>query len=285
MARVLKNLPFGKPGNFKIPRLPEVTDEPEEFEEMTLQEHLEEFRDRILRIAMAVVPTFLFGFWFAKYILTDIANKANTVGGLDVRAPTETITLTFKIALYVAIAICMPMIVYQMVAFLAPGMTRQEKRILFTALPFISVLFITGAWYGYFVAAPKALYFLSGWNEAAFDWNPNGTETISFFLTLTIGLGLAFQLPVVMFIVAKIGIFTPAQMRKVRKYAFVLILIAAAIITPSTDPYNMMIVAIPIYALYEIGIIVASMFVKTSLRKSIVGNTDEETASVIPDDV
>lgn len=281
MVTSLKNLPIGR---LKIPRLPEVTDEPEVFEEMTLQEHLEEFRDRILKIVIAIVPTFLFGFWFAKYVLADIATKANTIDGLDVRAPTETITLTFKIALYVAVAICMPIIVYQVVAFLAPGLTRQEKRILYTALPFITILFVTGAWYGYFVAAPKALYFLSGWNEAAFDWNPDGNETVSFFMTLTIGLGLAFQLPVIMFIVAKIGVFTPAQMRKVRKYAFILILIAAAIITPSTDPYNMMIVAIPIYGLYELGIVVASIFAKTSLRQQVMDDHDTPALSS-PDDI
>ncbi|HWV24633.1 MAG TPA: twin-arginine translocase subunit TatC, partial [Thermomicrobiales bacterium] len=199
MAHSLKKLPTPRLPKLRIPRLPEVTDEPDVFEEMTLQEHLEEFRNRILKIAIAIVPTFLFGFWFAKYVLADIASKANTVSGLDVRAPTETITLTFKIALYVAIAICMPIIIYQLVAFLAPGMTRKEKRILYTALPFVSVLFITGAWYGYFVAAPKALYFLSTWNTSAFDWNPDGNETVSFFLTLTVGLGLAFQLPVIMF--------------------------------------------------------------------------------------
>ena len=281
MVTSLKNLPIGR---LKIPRLPEVTDEPEVFEEMTLQEHLEEFRDRILKIVIAIVPTFLFGFWFAKYVLADIATKANTIDGLDVRAPTETITLTFKIALYVAVAICMPIIVYQVVAFLAPGLTRQEKRILYTALPFITILFVTGAWYGYFVAAPKALYFLSGWNEAAFDWNPDGNETVPFFMTLTIGLGLAFQLPVIMFIVAKIGVFTPAQMRKVRKYAFILILIAAAIITPSTDPYNMMIVAIPIYGLYELGIVVASIFAKTSLRQQVMDDHDTPALSS-PDDI
>jgi len=285
MAHSLKKLPTPRLPKLRIPRLPEVTDEPDVFEEMTLQEHLEEFRNRILKIAIAIVPTFLFGFWFAKYVLADIASKANTVSGLDVRAPTETITLTFKIALYVAIAICMPIIIYQLVAFLAPGMTRKEKRILYTALPFVSVLFITGAWYGYFVAAPKALYFLSTWNTSAFDWNPDGNETVSFFLTLTVGLGLAFQLPVIMFIVAKIGIFTPKQMRKVRKYAFILILVAAAIITPSTDPYNMMIVAVPLYALYELGIIISAMFVKTTMRPALGSSSGGGNITITPDDV
>ena len=279
MARTLKNLPVGK---IRIPRLPEVTDEPDVFDEMTLQEHLEELRDRIMKMVIAIVPAFLFGFFIAGRILTDISNKANSVSGLDVKSPTETLTLTFKIALYVAIAICMPVIVYQIVSFLAPGMTRREKRVLFSALPFTTILFAIGVYYGYFVAAPRALYFLSTWNTTAFDWNPDGNETVSFFMTLMIGLGLAFQLPVIMFIVAKIGVITPRQMRKWRRYAFMLLLVAAAIITPSTDPYNMAIVAIPLIILYEFGIIISSIFAKTGLRGENFARDDDQEVELVP---
>lgn len=279
MARTLKNLPVGK---IRIPRLPEVTDEPDVFDEMTLQEHLEELRDRIMKMVIAIVPAFLFGFFIAGRILTDISNKANSVSGLDVKSPTETLTLTFKIALYVAIAICMPVIVYQIVSFLAPGMTRREKRVLFSALPFTTILFAIGVYYGYFIAAPRALYFLSTWNTTAFDWNPDGNETVSFFMTLMIGLGLAFQLPVIMFIVAKIGVITPRQMRKWRRYAFMLLLVAAAIITPSTDPYNMAIVAIPLIILYEFGIIISSIFAKTGLRGENFAREDDQEVALVP---
>jgi sec-independent protein translocase protein TatC len=85
-------------------------------------------------------------------------------------------------------------------------------------------------------------------------------------MTLMIGLGLSFQLPVIMFILAKIGIAGPKEMRKWRKYAFLVLLIVSAIITPSTDPYNMAIVAIPLVILYEVGIIISSIFAKTGLR-------------------
>ncbi len=282
MARSLK-IPVGR---LKLPRiLPEITDEPEVFEEMTLQEHLEELRDRIMKMVIAIVPAFLFGFFMAGRILEDIKDKANAVQGMDVKSPTDTLTLTFKIGLYVAIAICMPIIVYQVVAFLAPGLTRKEKRILFSALPFTTILFALGVYYGYFIAAPRALHFLSTWNQGAFDWNPDGNETVSFFMTLMIGLGLAFQLPVIMFIIAKIGIAGPKQMRKWRKYAFMLLLVAAAIITPSTDPYNMAIVAIPLIVLYEVGIIISSIFAKTGLRSPATGDTTADKAIVSTENV
>jgi sec-independent protein translocase protein TatC len=269
--------------NLRMPRLPEVTDEPDVFEEMTLQEHLEELRDRIMKMVFAIVPAFIFGFFIAGRILTDISVKANTAAGLDVKSPTETITLTFKVALYVAIAICMPIIVYQFVAFLAPGMTRKEKRILFTSLPFVTILFILGCYYGYFIAAPRALNFLSNWNTGAFDWNPDGGESVSFFMTLMIGLGLSFQLPVIMFILAKIGIAGPDLMRKYRKYAFLVLLVVSAIITPSTDPYNMAIVAVPLVILYEVGIILSTLFAKTGLRTKPTtpeGVEVEETSAI-----
>jgi sec-independent protein translocase protein TatC len=252
--------------NVRMPRLPEITDEPDVFEEMTLQEHLEELRDRIMKMVIAIVPTFIFGFIMSKRIIADVAQRANATSGLDVRSPTDPLTLSFKVGLYVALAITMPIIVYQLVAFLAPGMTRKEKRVLFTSLPFVTILFALGVYYGYFIAAPRALYFLSEWMPDTMQWDPDGPEVISFFMTLMIGLGLSFQLPVIMFILAKIGIAGPDLMRKYRKYAFLVLLVASAIITPSTDPYNMAIVAIPLVVLYEVGIIISSLFAKTGLR-------------------
>jgi sec-independent protein translocase protein TatC len=266
--------------NIRLPRLPEVTDEPDVFEEMTLQEHLVELRDRIMKMVIAIVPAFIFGFIIQGRILQDIKEKANAVEGLDVLNPTDTLTLSFKVALYVAIAICMPVIVYQFVAFLAPGMTRKEKRILFSALPFVTILFAAGVFYGYEIAAPRALYFLSNWNTDAFDWQPDGNQTVSFFLTLMIGLGLAFQLPVIMFILAKIGIAGPKEMRKWRKYAFLGLLVVSAIITPSTDPFNMAIVAIPLVILYEAGIIISSIFAKTGVRTKAPKDEEIEDAEV-----
>lgn len=249
----------------RVPRLPEVTDEPDVFEEMTLQEHLEELRDRIMKMVLAIVPAFIFGFIIQGRILVDIREKANAVDGLQNLSPTDPLTLSFKVALYVALAITMPIIVYQLIAFLAPGMTRKEKRFLFMSLPFVTVLFILGVYYGYFIAAPRALYFLSNWNKDVFNWQPTGNDTVSFFLTLMIGLGLAFQLPVIMFILSKLGIARPDQMRKWRKYAFLVLMVAAAIITPSTDPYNMAVVAVPLVVLYEVGIIISSLFAKSTV--------------------
>lgn len=276
MARTIK-VPAWK---FKIPRLPQIDPEtPDVFEEMTLQEHLIELRDRIMKICIGVGIAFVFGAIASRFLLEQMMIHAQLEGtGFDIRSPTDPLTLYFKVALYIAVAITMPLIVYQLIAFLAPGLTNKEKRVLYGSLPFISILFISGVAYGYFVAAPRALLFLSGFLGDIFSWNPDGAEILSFFLTLMIGLGLSFQLPVIMFVLAKIGIVSPKKMREWRRYAYLCLTILAAVITPSTDPINMAIVAIPLVILYEGGVIISSIFAKTSLRSATIDEEDEAAA-------
>jgi len=271
MARTIK-VPAWK---FKIPRLPSVDpNTPDVFDEMTLQEHLVELRDRIMKICIGIGLSFVVGAFSARFLLEQIVKEARVEDtGLDISAPTDPLTLYFKVALYIAIAISMPLIVYQLIAFLAPGLTRKEKRIVYGSLPFVTILFVAGVLYAYYVAAPRALMFLSGFFSGIFSWDPDGSEVLSFFLTLMIGLGLAFQLPVIMFVLAKIGIVSPRKMREWRRYAYLMLVIVAAVITPSTDPINMAIVAIPLVLLYEAGVIISSIFAKTGLR-----NADDDTA-------
>lgn len=272
MARTIK-VPAWK---FKIPRLPQVDPSvPDVFEEMTLQEHLIELRDRIMKVCIGIGIAFIIGAILTPRLLGEIVKSAQVEdAGLDIASPTDPLTLYFKVALYIAIAITLPLTVYQLIAFLAPGLTRKEKRIVYSSLPFVTILFAAGVAYGYFIAAPRALLFLSGFMSSYFSWDPDGNQVLSFFLTLMMGLGLAFQLPVIMFILAKIGIVSPQKMRQWRRYAYLCLVILAAIITPSTDPINMAIVAIPLVILYEAGVIISSIFAKTGIR-----NADEPVAA------
>lgn len=280
MARSIKNyvpkisIPKGRP------RLPDWwtadPDEPEEFEEMTLQEHLEEFRDRIIRMLIAIVPAFIIGWIFHGRILRDIRDKAQAIDGLQILDAVSPITLSFQISLYIAISISIPVIFYQFIAFLMPGMTRREKRFLFSSLPFVTIMFLTGAWFGYFVAAPRALEFLSGWNSEFLKWEITAQNAVSFFLRLVIGIGIGFQLPIVVFVLSKLGIVKVAQLRQWRKYAYLILLIAAAIITPTPDPLNMMVVAVPLVLLYEMGILISAFFGRTIIRD--VDNAEKEAA-------
>ncbi len=270
MARALKPPKLKIPGKLpaKLPSRPRLPDpsEPDVFEEMTLLEHMEELRDRIVKSVIAIGVAFIAGIIFAGPLLRRLQVEANAVGGFDVVSPTDPITLYFKIALYIAIAIALPVLLWQLIGFLAPGLTRKEKRLLYLSMPFVILLFVAGVAYAFFFAAGRALTFLSTFMPDLFDWSPEGSAVITFFLTLMLGLGLAFQLPLVMFILAKLGVASPAKMRSFRKYAILILLILSAIITPSTDPFNMAIVFVPLYLLYEIGIIISRLFARTPVE-------------------
>jgi sec-independent protein translocase protein TatC len=244
-----------------VPRLPDP-DEPDVFEEMTLLEHMEELRDRIVKCVIAIGIAFVAGVFLAEPLLRRIQLEANATTGLDVVSPTDPITLFFKIALYIAIGLALPIILWQVIGFLVPGLTKKEKRLLYMSLPFVALLFVGGAAYGFFFAAPRALTFLSGFMSDIYEWSPEGNQIVTFYLTLMVGLGLAFQLPVIMFLLAKLGVASPQKMRAFRKYAILILLIVSAVITPSTDPFNMAIVAVPLLVLYEAGIIISMLFAK-----------------------
>jgi sec-independent protein translocase protein TatC len=263
MARALR--PPKLPAKLKVPRLPKVDEEYEDvFEEMTLAEHLDELRSRLVKTCLAIGGAFVIGLFLATPLLNVVKDKARAEQGIDILSPTDPFVVFMKVALYIGVAIALPVIIYQMIGFLAPGLTRKEKRVLYMTLPFVSLLFIMGAAFAFFLAAPRAFAFLSGFGGDIFEWTPNGPELISFYLTLMIGLGLAFELPVVMLVLAKLHIVSGQRMAKFRRYAIIIILIAAAVITPTPDPFNMAFVALPIYVLYEVGLILAKTRVKRS---------------------
>ncbi|CAA9568900.1 MAG: Twin-arginine translocation protein TatC [uncultured Thermomicrobiales bacterium] len=262
MARAIKRPNLSRPKLPSLPRLPDPS-EPDVFEEMTLLEHMEELRDRIVKVSISIGIAFIAGFILAGPLLRRMAQQANIQeDGFDIGGPTDTITIYMKVALYIAVGFAMPIIIYHFFGFLAPGLTRKEKRILYMSLPFVALLFLGGAAYAFFGAAPPAFRFLSTWQNEIFSWDPDGNEIISFYLTLMIGLGLAFQMPIVMFLLAKLNIVSPQKMRQYRKYAVLVIIILSAVITPTADPINLALVAIPLLLLYEIGIMIAYFFAR-----------------------
>lgn len=228
------------------------------FEEMTLAEHLDELRSRLVKTCIGIGVAFAVGLFLTRPMLALVRDNAN-VERFDVIDATEPITDFFKTALYIAIAISLPLIFYQIFAFVAPGLTRKEKRYLYGSLPFVVIFFLLGAAFAFFFAIPRAFEFLSNFNSDLFDYSPTYGSIASFYLQVSLGLGIAFELPIVMFLLARLGIVSPKRMGAYRRYAFVLILIAAAIITPTPDPFNMLFVAAPIYLLYEAGILFAKI--------------------------
>lgn len=233
-------------------------DLPDEFQEMTLGEHLEELRQRLVKMCYAFVPGMIIGLLFANRMLQYMASQANAEDGqFQVLNPTGSFTVFIKIAVYIGLAIAFPLIFYQLFAFIAPGMTRKEKRYVLKSLPFVTFLFFGGVSFAAFVAVPRAFDFLSNFQSDVFSWEIVADEVINFYLTLMLGMGLAFEIPAVMFMLARLGIVNSAKQRAFWRIAFVLILVAAAIITPTPDPVNMAVVASPLVVLYGVGLILA----------------------------
>lgn len=243
-------------GQDDLPPGDDGSEDPEFFLEMTLSEHLEELRMRIIYSTLTILVALIAAFFLVDRVFAEIATQAQVPDGQIITiSPTEGFVTWFKVLLYIAIAISMPMLVVQLLMYIFPGLTKREKRMVWISIPVVSLLFLSGMTFAFFLAIPRALDFLSGFKSGLFAWNPRATELVTFYLRLMIGLGVAFQLPAIMFIFGKLGVTNHRQLARGRKIAFVAVLIAAAIITPTPDPINMMIIAVPIYVLYELGII------------------------------
>jgi sec-independent protein translocase protein TatC len=259
MASIMDRVPFRQRrpspnGHEEYPPPPE----PDTFLEMTLQEHLEELRQRLMYATIAVIIALAAGMYFATTVLEYIAEKAKVPEeGILTISPTEGFVTWFKVALYIAIAIAMPVLVYQLLRFVAPGLTLRERRVVYMSLPLVSLFFVAGVAFAFFVLVPRALDFLSGFSDSVFAWNPRADELISFYLRLMLGVGIGFEMPVVILVLARIGAVSVRRLTKFRKWAFLLVLVASAVITPTPDPFNMMLVAVPLYLLYELGIVFA----------------------------
>jgi sec-independent protein translocase protein TatC len=233
---------------------------PVDFEDrLTLVEHLDELRTRVVISIAAFVVAFGLCFWQNTRLL-DIANAPLP----DDRDPitfgvAEPFTTTVTISAYAALVISLPVILYQVYAFVLPALTNRERRVVVPFLILVPILFIAGVVFGYFVVLPAATEFLLNFNENQFNIEIRARDYYSFFtLTLAV-MGLIFQLPIGILAVTRLGIITPEQLAKNRRYAYVLLVIVAMLL-PGTDPITMLIEAVPLIVLFEGSLLLARAF-------------------------
>lgn len=248
-------------------------EEPQDFGEMTLGEHLIDLRNALVRSCYAFAPAFILGIILASPLMKYMTRQANT-DRFQVLSPTGGFVIYMKVGLYCGILFAFPVIFYQLFSFIAPGMTRKEKRYVASSLPFVTILFAAGAAFAFFFAAPRAFDFLSSFQNNIFKWEPVADDVISFYLTLTLGLGIAFELPALMFMLAKLKIVNAQKQRNFWRIAMILIMIAAAVITPTPDPFNMMIVASPLVLLYIFGLFMARVAEGRGSEKEAVATVE-----------
>ncbi|TKC03550.1 twin-arginine translocase subunit TatC [Pedobacter cryotolerans] len=264
--------------------------------EMSFFDHLDVLRKHLLR-TLAVVTVFVCAsFYFSEFIWSDIImgpKKAdfwtyrmmcNLVETLPSLIPQEfcikvidaklinlemagQFTLLMNSSITAGLILGVPYLLFEIWLFIKPALLDTEKKSASGFVFFASMLFFAGVLFGYYIIAPLSINFL-----LTFTVDPSIANTItidsylSLILTLALGSGIIFQLPVVIYILSKLGIMTPQFMRKSRRYAIVLILIVASVVTPTADPYTMLIVAFPLFLLYELSIMISANIQRKKLK-------------------
>jgi sec-independent protein translocase protein TatC len=228
---------------------------------MPIKGHLVEIRDRIFKCVIALIIAVVISFIFANPILNILLIPKGDII-LQAIKPTENMAVYFKVVLSSAVIIAMPYLVYQLFAFVAPGLTSKEKKLVYQLLPFIVIMFLCGVSFAYFVALPPALSFLGSFmsNVAENTWQVS--EYIDIVTRMLLYVGLIFETPIIIMVLARMGIVSPEWLAKRRRWWFVLAFVLSAIITPTMDPINQSIIAIPLIILLELSIILARMVYK-----------------------
>jgi sec-independent protein translocase protein TatC len=237
---------------------------------MTVVEHLQELRRRLIICLWGVgiagiAAWFLYGPFkellrrpYCQFVNQNPQLRPPTGCDLVVSGPVDPMLVKLKVVLFIAITIALPILLYQLWAFIVPGLTAREKK---WSIPFVLssfVLFVAGGLFSYFTL-PRALSFLLGFAGTGVVSLLSFDRYVSFVMLVTLAFGLSFLLPVLLVFLELVGVVSPRWLAKYRRYAIFLIFLFAAIITPSSDPYTMTAMALPMYLLYEVAIIIGRL--------------------------
>lgn len=229
-------------------------------EKQPFMSHLEELRKRLIVCAITVGVGFVIAYIFSEHLFQLLILPLKEVmpegGQLIFTNLPEMFFAYLKVAFIAGILASAPLIFYQIWLFVAPGLYRKEKKYLIPFVVSSTFLFVGGALFGYFVVFPFGFKFFIGFANEYVKALPSVKQYLSFSIKLLFAFGVVFELPVVIFFLAKIGVVTPELLRKKRKYAILLTFALAAILTPP-DVITQCMMAVPLIVLYEIGILVA----------------------------
>lgn len=228
---------------------------------MTLREHLDELRKRLTIAVLAVILASFVVWPFKDWVFHFVQLPLPRGAILQQIAVTETLFTFVKISFIAGFGLASPIVVYQVLSFVAPGLYPQERRWLFMSIPAIALAFFAGVSFAWFVVLRFTVGFLAGFAPATISTEFTVDGWVSFVLRILLAVGLAFETPFVIFALAKIGLVTADSLARQRRYAIVAIAIISAIITPTPDPFTQASVGIPLYALYEVGVVLARVAV------------------------
>ena len=240
-------------------RLPSRPRGPRDDMRMTLIEHLDELRSRIIKVG-AIFILAAIGAWFFR---VDIFNlllepaQGQLQGKLYVTSVAEQFVSDMKLALYVAFVLTIPVLLYQVWAFVAPAVGDLGRAFTYILITLASSLFIAGIVFGYVFVVPVGVKFLLSWAPDRYDTIITPTNYMAFVTRFLLACGIVFELPAATYVAAKLELIDASLLKKYRKHAIVANTILAAAITPSPDPFSMLLLAVPLIGMYELSIIIA----------------------------
>ncbi len=246
--------------------------------EQTLLQHLSELRRRVFICVVAVLAGSAVSFVFFEEIVEILVEPARdlglgTGGELIYTEVTELLTTAIKVSFVSGLILASPIIVSQGVMFVAPGLTRQEKRYLFGFMPVVILAFAGGVAFAYYILTPPALHFLLTFGGDIATPLIRISNIINLMIRLLFWMGLAFETPLVMFLLASLGIASASSLGRFRRYWVVVAFILAAMITPTVDPVNQALVAGPLLVLYELGILLAWLAGRSRRKSKAITTT------------
>lgn len=215
-------------------------------------DHLDELRSRLIKVMLALVLALLGSAFFVKPLLEYLIVPCDCE--LILLKPTDGVVMYFRVALMLAGIIVVPYLTYHILMFILPGLTRKERRIVWTALPVATGLFLLGVGFAWFVLIPTAIPFLRDFMGSVFRAEWTAGEYIAFLTALMFWMGVAFEMPIIFFVLARVGLIGPSLLIRNWRLAVVIMTICAAVITPTVDPFNMLLVIAPLMVLYVVSI-------------------------------
>jgi sec-independent protein translocase protein TatC len=248
-------------------------------QKMTFIEHLEELRRRIIVMFLSLVVAISVGFIFSWQILgflKEPAARADIPLNLFYQTVLEPFMVRFKIAMYAAIVIALPVILYEIIAYISPALRKREKRTMFMALFWIIFFFLMGVAFCYLYILPAGLRWLTGQSGGQITPVLMADQYISFVALLMVGVGVSFQTPLIVWLLVRLGVVTPQRLHKNWRVAVIVILSFAALITPDWNPVTMLLVAAPMFLLYEGSIVFAMLGMRGAEKRRAALEADTE---------
>ncbi len=221
-------------------------------EQMPLSQHLEDLRKVLFRAILGLAAGVIAGAFFVDPVLDFLSRPVGGVESLQVIEVTESMSVFMRVALLIGLVVALPWIFFQLFSFVGKGLKKSEKRGLFIAIPFATALFLAGGSFAFFVMLPASMRFFIGLLEV--NTSIRLSSYFGFTTNLIFWVGVSFELPLLVFVLTRVGVIRPSFLTKGWRVAVVAIAVLAAVITPTGDPVNMVIFMLPLFVLYLMSI-------------------------------